>query len=308
MSLRPRAMVRGMCGPLPLSSTAGTGDARPVSASPVSRPVTTTHKTLVAALSAAADTGAVLRTALGFAALVGTGLEALHVAEDTERTGDPHKEAHVAGVRVHQRHGPVADRILDALASPRVFGAVMGARRSIAGPRPVGSAALQVLCATVKPVIFVPPEASGAGEFAPRRLVVPLDGSAAASSALLGIEGHFRPDANRETIVLYVLNGLTPRMVDRPGYDLPLWGEEFLCRYCPGEHRSFEWSTGDPGNAVIDLAGRAEGDLIVLSFGGDIDLGHGAVVQEVLARASIPVLVVPTPARATRVRRSAARH
>jgi hypothetical protein len=210
--------------------------------------VTTTHKTLVAALSGASDTGAVLRAALGFAPLVGTGLEALQVAGAEEHPGDADQQAHVAGVRCHQRHGPVADRIL-------------------------------------------------AGETAPRRLVVPLDGSAAASSAYLGMEGHFRPDADRETIVLYVLDGLTPRMLDRPERDFALWGDEFVRRHCPGEHRSFEWATGDPGAAVVELAERAAGDLIVLCFGGNFDRGHGAVVHEVLARSPIPVLVLPPPAR-----------
>ncbi len=46
---------------------------------------------------------------------------------------------------------------------------------------------------------------------------------------------------------------------------------------------------------MIEVAEQAHSDLIVLSFGGDIEVGHGAVVREVLARSPIPVLVVPSP-------------
>jgi hypothetical protein len=44
---------------------------------------------------------------------------------------------------------------------------------------------------------------------------------------------------------------------------------------------------------VIDVAAEAECDLIVLSFAGDIEVGHGAVIREVLARSPIPVIIVP---------------
>jgi nucleotide-binding universal stress UspA family protein len=283
--------------------------------------VTARTETLVVALSGAAETGAVVKTALGVAQLVGLGVEALHVAEDGGLGTDPGDEAQAAagaaaqaaGLRFHHRSGPVVDRILDVMGSPRVFGAVMGTRAFIAGPRPAGSVALGVLRHSTKPVVFVPPEAAVAGRFSPRRLVVPLDGSAAASNAYLGVERLFRPDADREIVVVYTLDGLTPRMVDRPEYDLSVWGTEFVLRHCPGEHRSFEWRTGDPGSAVVDVAEQAAGDLVVLCFGGDLDLGHGAVVQEVLARSTIPVLVVPTPRvpsprpSVTKVRGSAAR-
>jgi hypothetical protein len=76
---------------------------------------------------------------------------------------------------------------------------------------------------------------------------------------------------------------------------MPEWGLTFLSRHCPGEQRSFEWRTGDPGSAVIDVAEQTHSDLIVLSFGGNLEIGHGAVVQQVLTRSLIPVLVLPAP-------------
>ena len=93
--------------------------------------------------------------------------------------------------------------------------------------------------------------------------------------------------------VVHALDGYGAPLMERPEYDLPAWGRQFVRQHCPGEHRSFEWRTGNPADAVIKVAERAESDLIVLCFGGDIEVGHGAVVREVLARTPIPVLVLP---------------
>ena len=205
--------------------------------------------------------------------------------------------AHANGVRVHHRQGEVVPQLLEAIASPHVFGAVMGARTFIAGPRPAGSTALQVLRATSKPAVFVPPEVAPHSRFVPRRLLVPVDGSPEVSDALFDMERYFRPDATVDVVVLYVLDGLTPAMVDHPEHDLSDWGREFVHRYFPGERRSFEWRTGDPGSAVVDVAKQSASDLVVLCFGGDIDVGHGAVLREVLARSQIPVLVLPAHSR-----------
>ncbi len=258
--------------------------------------MTAKHRTtLVAALSGTPETGVVLRTALGVAQLMGMGVEAVHVAEDAQAERAAVATAHANGVRVHHRQGDVVPQLLDALGSPRVFGAVMGARTFLAGPRPTGSTALRVLRATSKPVVFVPPEMAPPEGFVPRRLVAPVDGSAAVSDALVDMERHFRSDADVEIVVLHVFNGLTPTMVDHPEHDLSDWGEEFVLRYFPGEHRSFEWRTGDPGSAVIDVARRSASDLIVLCFGGNIEVGHGSILREVLSRSQIPVLILPAP-------------
>jgi nucleotide-binding universal stress UspA family protein len=252
------------------------------------------HRSIVAALSGKPETGLVLRTALGVAQMMGMAVEAVHVTDEEGGARESAAIAHANGARVHHRKGEVAAQILKALESHRVFGAVMGARSLIAGRRPMGSTALEVLRATSKPVVFVPPGTALSGGFVPRRLLMPVDGSAAVSSTILGVEGQIRPDADVDMIILYVLDGLTPTMVDHPEHDLSDWGKEFVLRYCPGEHRSFEWRLGDPGDAVVDVAEQSESDLVVLCFRGDIEAGHGAVVREVLARSPVPVLVLPT--------------
>jgi nucleotide-binding universal stress UspA family protein len=251
--------------------------------------------TLLAALSGGPETGVVLKTAIGLATLLGMEVEAVHVSDEGQATQDLNIATSTAGVPLHEWPGPIGDRLLEVLELPQVFGTVMGMRTFISGPRPAGHTALQVLRGTSKPLVLVPPEAAMAEIFTPRRLLVPLDGSPQASKAFVDIEGHIQDDTNVEVVILYTLNGLTPHMIDHPYYDLPIWGEDFLRRYCPGENRSFQWSTGNPASAVIDVSTELDSDLIVLSFAGDIEVGHGAVIREVIGRSSVPVIIVPAP-------------
>jgi len=253
----------------------------------------TSTKTLLAALSGSPETGAVLNAAIGMARLVGSEVEAVHVAEEARGTEGHVRATRAAGVVLRERKGPIADQLLEALESPTVLGVVMGLRAFISGPRPAGSTALGVLRAATKPILFVPPEAYSPSPFEPRRLLVPLDGTQETSTAFLEFESDLQPDADREITVVYTVDGIGTPLLERPKHDLLAWSTEFVRQHCPGEHRSFVWRTGNPADAVIKVAEKAANDLIVLCFGGDIEVGHGAVVREVLARSPIPVLVLP---------------
>jgi len=85
------------------------------------------------------------------------------------------------------------------------------------------------------------------------------------------MESYFSADAELEITFLYAMHGLTPTMVDHPEHGLSDWGHEFLLRHCPREHRLFEWRTGNPADAVIEMAERTDSDLIVVSFRGNIE-------------------------------------
>ena len=253
----------------------------------------TRTKTLLAALSGSPETGAVLNAAIGMARLVGSEVEAVHVAEESRSTEGHVRATRAAGVVLRERKGPIAEELLAALEPSEVLGLVMGLRAFISGPRPAGSTAIGVLRSATKPILFVPPEAYFPSAFEPRRLLVSLDGTHETSSAFLEFESALQADADRVVTVVHTLDGYGAPLMERPEHDFPAWAESFVRQYCPGEHRAFEWRTGNPADAVIKVAEKAGNDLIVLSFRGDIEIGHGAVVREVLARSPIPVLVLP---------------
>ena len=94
------------------------------------------EKTLLAALDSSLAVHGVLTVALGIAQLLGTDVEALHVAEPGRTADIAERETSGAGVRLQLTQGPVAEKISEAIRAPHVFGAVMGTRTFIDGPRP----------------------------------------------------------------------------------------------------------------------------------------------------------------------------
>ncbi len=238
-----------------------------------------------------------LTTAFGLAQMLEADIEALHVSEGSGSDRVARGAMKAVGVHLTRKAGPVAETILDALGDPEVVAAVMGTRAWKDGPRPTGGIAAQVIAGMSKPVAFVPPEAYRLTPDAPTRLLVPLDGGVSASAAFLNLERRLLSDPEREITVLlsFESNGKMPPMLDRPTRGLAEWGQAFLHRHCPGENRSFEARTGDPGSAVIEVAEKTNSDLIVLSFKGNFGWGHGWIVREVLARSVVPVLLLPAP-------------
>jgi nucleotide-binding universal stress UspA family protein len=137
-----------------------------------------------------------------------------------------------------------------------------------------------------------------------RRLIVPLEGSPSASSAML------RADAvlcarGREIVMLHVVTSDTPgetgsmpapRMVDQEHYEWADWREEFAMRFsqCPegGRHR-VSVRVGEPASAIVEEAEAVAAELIVMSWNGSFDSGRGAVVAALLETAPCPLLLVP---------------
>lgn len=250
-------------------------------------------RTVLAAIDASAAARPVLETALGFAELTGASVEAVHVGDGA--TDTPASLADRAGVPLRMLQGPVDDALLDALAAPDVIAAVLGARGTPAGRRPTGRTALRILERAGKPIVVVPPEAVGPSPRPIRRLLIPLEGTQRSSRP---IEDCLCQLFEREVelVVLHVFTDATmPRVLDRPGRDLELLGDEFLARYCPGAAR-IELRTGIVGTEVAALSGEDDADLVVLSWSQDISEGHAAVIRDVLNRATVPVVLLPIDA------------
>ncbi len=250
-------------------------------------------RTVLAALDASAAARPVLETALGIGELMGATVEAVHVREGPVET--PEWLAAHDGVALRMLDGPVKPALLAALAEPGAIAAVFGARATPGGRRPVGRTALHVLEQANKPIVVVPPEAVGVSPRPFQRLLIPLEGSEQSS----------RPVAESlcplivgdvELVVLHVFTPATvPRTLDRPEWDLPLWGGEFLARFCP-EAKRIELRAGSVGGRVAEVCGQEEADLVVLSWSQDSSPGHAAVIRDVLGHSKIPVLLLPVNA------------
>ncbi len=247
-------------------------------------------RTVLAALDGSPAARPVLDAALGIGELMGADVEAVHVAEDRAET--PEWLAAQKGVELRMLDGPVEPRLIDALADEAVIAAAFGARSTAGGRRPVGRTAMQVLRQASKPIVVVPPDATGVVARPIHRLLVPLEGTVPSSQPVLeGLCPLVVGDA--ELIVLHVFTSETvPRVLDRSARDLSLWGDEFVARFCPGAVR-IELRTGLVGARVAEVTVEESVDLVVLSWSRDDSAGHAAVIHDVLGRSSVPVLLLP---------------
>lgn len=255
---------------------------------------------LVAAVDNSAATRPVLETALRVGRLLGVRVHALHVQEDGVRIAD--EVAAAFGVPLRVVTPPVTDALLDALRSPDVVGMVLGVRGTPAGPRPAGHAALDLVARVQKPVVLVSPEVRAGADRGVRRVLVPLDGTAATADAVRAAVRRLAA-AGADVLVLHVFDAVTtPRLLDRPEHDLPLLRHEFLTRYFDEPGVRLEWGTGTPAERVVLATTDAAVDLVVLAWSRRLAEGSAAVVREALSRSRVPVMLVPVTETTTRRR------
>jgi nucleotide-binding universal stress UspA family protein len=249
-------------------------------------------RTVLAALDGSPAARPVLETALGVGKMLGTVVEAIHVRDAPGQILDVVAER--SGVVLREVDGPVEGALLGALAEPNVVAGVLGARRTPGGRRPVGQTALRILEQTGKPVFVVPPEAVGVWPRPFHRLLVPLEGDEQSARVVAEGLGPFDLDAV-ELVALHVFTAATvPAVLDHPGRDLAMWGDEFIARFCPDADR-VDLRTGTVGARILDACNDAAADLVVLSWSQTASPGHAAVALDVLGRSKVPVLLLPAP-------------
>ncbi len=167
----------------------------------------------------------------------------------------------------------------------------------------IGHVAEALLSGHVAPVLLVRPGMRVVAGL--KRLYVPLEGSPSGSTAMRAADDALCA-RGREIVMLHVVTGDTPhergslpapRMVDQEHYEWGAWQEEFTMRFsqCPegGRHR-VTVRVGDPARIIAQEAGANGAELIVLSWSGSFESGHGAVVKELLDTAPCPLLLVPS--------------
>jgi len=189
--------------------------------------------------------------------------------------------------------GDVVHEIVDAIAADDVVAAAIGARTDIADRRAGGEVAMEVAMAVDKPLALVPPQSPPLQPGQRLRALVPLDGTELAALTVRALVRRVA-DADVEIVVLHVFaNGSTPRFLDRPEYDLPVWAEEFKARYCEDPASRVEWRRGQPGEAIAGAARSEKVDGVIMGWHQDLGAGRAAAVRGTLADAGVPVILVP---------------
>jgi hypothetical protein len=95
-----------------------------------------------------------------------------------------------------------------------------------------------------------------------------------------------------ELIVLHAFTEATvPAMLDRPGYDIEILGQEFRDRHCPYSTR-VEFCVGPVAKRVAEVS--RDLDLVVLSWSQDSSPERAHTIREVLDASAVPVLLLAT--------------
>jgi nucleotide-binding universal stress UspA family protein len=265
-----------------------------------------TVSTILAAIEPSAAAGPVLDVATALAERLGLTPVAVHVPE-----GDAEPARLLAehwGMRLLLAEGTPADAIRTAMEREGAELAVVGARRLPTGPRPAGETALAVAAGASRPVVVVPPNPHLDPSTDPKLLVLPLEDaeelSAAAREALLRLGG-----AGIRLRVVHVFDEANaPRFWDRPEHDAQAWAHEFLARWDPAPEVELELRAGLPVEGILDVATEHGADLIALSWSRELAEHRDQVAREILARALVPVVLLPcaSPWQPERARRAGA--
>ena len=246
---------------------------------------------VIAALDSSIAAAPVLATAQSLARLFDATVEAIYVREDGDRT--PRSLAEAVGVSFRALHGPIVEGIVRAAASDSVVALVVGARRTPAGTRPVGSTAFEVMRLLTKPVAVVPPDAGSPGRL--HRVLVPLEGTTSTSLApksLIRLAGR----ANIDVVIVHVRDeGSLPSFTDQPQHEGTAWAHEFLARYCPWgvDDVRLEIRFGRRDQQILLAAEESGADLVALGWSQELAAGRAPVVRALLEHGRIPILLIP---------------
>ncbi len=244
---------------------------------------------IVACLDATASGRPVLEWAVRLGELLGWGVGTLHVGNPGASAATPADLAARRGVPLRLLEGPVDEQLLSQLGAPGVQMAVMGARSTVGGRRPVGTVTRHVIQAYGRPVLIVPPEAVGPGPL--KSALVPVEGTAQTSGPL----DRWLPRLAGQLalIGLHVFTpGRTPAMLDRPVRDMLLLTDAFKERHLPAADR-LEVRSGHVASHVVQCSRELAVDLIILSWTQPGDAGRAETVLQVLALSPVPTLLLP---------------
>jgi nucleotide-binding universal stress UspA family protein len=247
---------------------------------------------ILAAIDNSSAARPVLQVAGAVALLFDAEVEAVHIRSDGMRLVE--SEARAARVPLRVEEGDVGERLREAALADDMAAVVMGARGTLAGPRPAGSTALELIVSLEKPVVVVPPDAPVRRPF--RRMLVPLEGTAPTSDAPRAIVER-ACGAELDVVVLHVREDI-PAFTDQPKHEAEAWAEEFLARFCPWSVGGVRLETriGLPFQAVVEVAHEFDADAVVLGWSRTLEPGRASVVREALERGGRPVVLVPVAA------------
>jgi nucleotide-binding universal stress UspA family protein len=274
--------------------------------------------TVLLALDGSPAAATALPLARAVAGQLGATVEILHVAGEQRPDPDLWQRLHVElrpgeVVQTRSHTGEPASAILQAARAPGVDVVVLTTHGRVVEPgRSLGRVAQAVIAHTTAPVLLVRPEAvesAASPRAALRRLLLPLDGTPATSTALRpAIELACRLGASVDLLYVASADEVSanepgsigaPRYVDQPQHEWPAWADRVISHLsaCLGgrpEGLSMQvfLVAGHIADEIARFAAEHQSDAIVLVRRSHLEVGRARVLRAVLDRTPCPVLLV----------------
>ena len=246
---------------------------------------------ILAALNASSASESVLGFAKLFAAMHGSRVHALHVAEFG--TADAVSEhASREHVKLELIDGDPILEIVRAANNPQVQLVVVGAHESPNARKPE-SLTYELAARLHQPLLVVPALAIVPTSL--KRVVFPLGGTKPATAAIRALLERLPFDADTELVMLHSYTEKdVPRYADHEPYDTLYRISAFRDRFVPaGLKGPIEFRFGPPQDVVPETVATLGASLVVVSWWQVLASGRAAVVRALLAKSNRPTLLVP---------------
>lgn len=210
---------------------------------------------------------------------------------------------------LHQVTGDVVSAILGFALSIDAKMIVMSSHGITYNPQHLlGGTAMGIIQHAPIPAMVVRPGIKNLPDatWRPAKMLVPLDGSPEAASAMDKVFSMAKAMGVDIDILHIAVVGTkhppkagtltSPEYLDYPQFDWPAWAQEFIERfyaYHPPEvqlrlfHRE-----GEPADTMLKFALEKGDDLIALSWLGSLEKERAATIKGVLQRTELPVLLI----------------
>lgn len=243
---------------------------------------------IIAAIDNSITARPALAAATSLARILGSDVQAIHVAEDGDDLARTCAES--MGVPFVNLAGDPLEQIVEAAAADDVVGVAVGARQRLSDHH-IGHLARALASQIDKPVLVVPPEAAPPDGF--RTVLIAMEGTpATARSVKPTIE--VAVGADLEVVVVHVDDETSiPSFSDQVAHETDAYAREFLARYVPGAPMArLELRIGVPADEILTVAASIGADLLAVGWPQSNDPARGPVVRELLDRSPVPVLLV----------------
>jgi len=250
--------------------------------------------TVIAAIDESAATLPVLAAAQRLAEVLEARVEAVHIREgDSGHTAS--EIAARANVPLRLRDDDVAGALVSEVRERDAVALVIGSRGLPGGPSPAGHVALDLMQQLDRPIVVVPPNAT---DRPIHRVLAAVEGDGE-SHALRGVFNWLGARPSPHVIALHVVEPhKLPMFADSPVLEAEAFQREFLIRATSAivsdpSRVHLETRVGDAPHMLREAVHELDIDLVVLAWHRDLSRGHGRLVREMLAEATVPIVLLP---------------